>query len=63
MVHGAEAVLPVEVTHDAPRVMEYEEVESTKAHEDGVDTFDEARDVALARATAYQQNLRNYHSH
>ena len=55
-------MLPVEVTHDAPRVIEYEEVASTKALEDDVDVLDEARDVALARAMAYQQNMRNYHS-
>jgi hypothetical protein len=42
--------------------MECEEVESTKVLEDDVDALDEARDVALARATAYQQNLQNYHS-
>jgi hypothetical protein len=26
LVHGAEAVLPVEVTHEAPRVMAYDDV-------------------------------------
>jgi transposase InsO family protein len=61
LVHGAEAMLPVEITHEAPRVSEYEEVASMKALENDVDTLDEARDVALARSTAYQQNLRNYH--
>jgi hypothetical protein len=55
-------MLPVEITHNAPRVREHEEVASTKALKDDVDVLDEARDVALARATAYQQNLRNYHS-
>jgi hypothetical protein len=46
----------------APRVIEYEEVASTKEIEDDVDVLDEVRDVALARATVYHQNLRNYHS-
>jgi transposase InsO family protein len=31
LVHGAEAVLPVKVTHEAPRVMAYDETTSTKA--------------------------------
>jgi hypothetical protein len=62
LVHGAEAVLPVEVTHDAPRVMDYKEIISTEVLKDVVDAFDEARDVSLARANAYQQNLCNYHS-
>jgi hypothetical protein len=55
-------MLPVEITHEAPRIMEYDEATSTKALKDDVDTLDEARDVALSRATQYQQILRNYHS-
>jgi transposase InsO family protein len=62
IVHGAEAVLPVKITHEAPRIAAYEEATSTEALQDDVDVLDEARDVALARATQYQQNLRNYHS-
>jgi hypothetical protein len=62
MVHGAKAVLRVEITHDAPRVAEYEEATSTKALEDDMDVLDESHDVALTMATAYPQNLRNYHS-
>jgi hypothetical protein len=59
---SAEAVLPVEITHEAPRVTAYDEVTSTEALEDDVDTLDEARDKALERAMQYQQSLRNYHS-
>jgi hypothetical protein len=55
-------VLPVEITHKALRIAAYDEATSTEALQDGVDAFDEARDVALTRATQYQQNLRNYHS-
>jgi transposase InsO family protein len=57
LVHGAEAVLPVEITHEAPRIAAYDETNSTKALQDDVNALDEARDVALARATQYQQNL------
>jgi hypothetical protein len=62
LVHGAEAVLPVEITHEAPRITTYNETTSIEALQDDVDALDEARDVALARATQYQQSLRNYHS-
>jgi hypothetical protein len=62
LVHGAEVMLPVEITHEAPRIMAYNEATSTEALQDDVDALDEPRDVALARATQYQQNLRNYHS-
>jgi transposase InsO family protein len=62
LVPGAEAVLPVEVTHEAPRVMAYDEVTSTEALQDDIDALDETRDKALERATQYQQSLWNYHS-
>jgi hypothetical protein len=55
-------VFPVEITHKAPRIVAYDEATSTEALLDNVDALDEARDVALARATQYQQNLQNYHS-
>jgi transposase InsO family protein len=51
LVHGTEAVLPVEITHEAPRIAAYDETTSTEALQDDVDALDKARDVALARAT------------
>jgi transposase InsO family protein len=62
LVHGTEAVLPVKITHEAPRISAYDDKTSTEALQDDVDALDEARDVALSRATQYQQNLRNYHN-
>jgi transposase InsO family protein len=54
LVHGAEVVLLVEVTHEAPRVTAYDEVTSIEALQDDVDALDEARDKVLERATQYQ---------
>jgi hypothetical protein len=62
LVHSAEAVLPVEITHEALRVTAYDEVTSTEVLQDDIDALDEARDKALERATQYQQSLQNYHS-
>jgi transposase InsO family protein len=62
LVHGAEVVLLVEVTHEAPRVTAYDEVTLIEVLQDDVDALDEARDKALERAMQYQQSLRNYHS-
>ena len=62
MVHGVEAVLPIEVQFKAIRVEAYSEEDSNMALIEANDLVDEARDVALARTTVYQQNLRNYHS-
>jgi hypothetical protein len=49
-------MLPVEITHEAPRIAAYDETTSTEALQDDVDTLDEARDIA-ARAMQYQQSL------
>jgi hypothetical protein len=55
-------MLPVEITYEAPRIVAFDETTSTEALQDDIDALDEARDVALARATQYQQSLQNYHS-
>jgi hypothetical protein len=62
LVHGAKAVLLVKITHEAPRITTYDENTSNEALQYDVDALKEARVVALARATQYQQSLRNYHS-
>jgi hypothetical protein len=62
LVHGVEAMLPVEITHEAPRILAYDKTTSNEALQDDIDALDEARYVALERSTQYQQSLRNYHS-
>ncbi|KAK1694689.1 hypothetical protein QYE76_011386 [Lolium multiflorum] len=62
LVHGAEAVLPIEIEHNSPRVAEFDEETSRKALEDGMDALDEARDEVLSRVAKYQQDMKNYHS-
>jgi hypothetical protein len=62
LVYGAEAVLPIYVIHDAPRVVLYTEEEAKEAREDDVDLLEEAREITLSRTAVYQQNLRRYHA-
>jgi hypothetical protein len=62
LVYGAEAVLPTDVIHDAPRVVPYTEEEAKEAREDDVDLLEEAREITLSRTAVYQQNLRRYHA-
>jgi transposase InsO family protein len=50
LVHGAEAVLPVKITHEAPRISTYNETSSNEALQDDADALDEVRDVVLARS-------------
>jgi hypothetical protein len=44
-------MLLVEITNEAPRIVAYDETTSIEALRDDIDTIDEARDIALARAT------------
>jgi hypothetical protein len=61
-VYGAEAVLPTDVIHDAPRVVLYTEEEAKVARENAVDLLEEAREITLSRTAVYQQNLKRYHA-
>ena len=60
MVYGAEAILPSDLIHDAPRVRLYEEQEAEQSRQDDLDALDEERDVARARSSFYQQQVRRY---
>lgn len=62
MVYGTEAVMPSDLRHDSSRVRLYSEAEAEAACQDGLDLLEEERELALARSTIYQQNLRRYHS-
>ena len=62
MVYGAKAVLPSDIRHDSPRVAAYVEADNEKARQDSLDLLDEEWDLAAARSTIYQQDLRRYHS-
>jgi hypothetical protein len=57
LIHGVEAVLLMEITHEAPRISTYDEATSMETLQDDADSLYETRDVALARSTQYQQNL------
>jgi hypothetical protein len=52
-VYGAEAVLPTDVIHDAPRVVLYTEKEAKEARENDVDLLEEAREITLSRTVVY----------
>ena len=55
-------MLPTDLLHDTPRVVQYTEAEAKEARENDVDLLEEARMLALSRLAVYQQELRRYHS-
>jgi hypothetical protein len=44
-------MLPVKITHEAPRNVAYDETTSTEALQDDINALNKARDIALARGT------------
>ncbi|XP_051212846.1 uncharacterized protein [Lolium perenne] len=62
LIYGAEAVMPTDIHHDSPHVVNYSEEENKLARQDRVDLLDKDRELALSRTTIYQQGLRRYHS-
>src|SRR3954471_10379494 len=62
LVYGAEAVLPSDLLHNAPRVELFSEDEAEQARQDAVDLLEEEREMALNRSTIYQQDLRRFHA-
>ena len=62
MVYGAEAILPSDILHDAPRVAAYDEDDAEESRRLDVDLLEEERVLACQRSAIYQQKLRSYHS-
>ena len=54
LVYGAEAVLPSDILHDAPRVSAYNEVTADEARQLSVDLLEEERNLADQRSAIYQ---------
>ena len=47
LVYGAEAVLPSDLLHNAPRFKLYSEDEANQARQDAVDLLEEERETAM----------------
>ena len=62
LVYDAEAVLPSDLLHNAPRVELFSEAEAEQACEDTVDLLEEEREMALVRSTIYQQDMYRLHA-
>ena len=61
LAYGAEAVLPSDLDHDAPRVKAFDRDRAKKAQQDAVDLLEEARETTVICSSCYQQTLHRYH--
>ena len=61
LAYGAEAVLPSNIDHGAPRIKAFDSDRAVEAQQDVVDLLEEARETTIIRSARYQQTLRRYH--
>ena len=61
LAYGAEAVLPSNLNHGAPRVKAFDHDRAAKAQQDVVDLLEEAHETTVIRFARYQQTLCRYH--
>ena len=61
LAYGAEAILPSDLDHGAPRVKAFDRDRATEAQQDVVDLLEEARETTVIHSARYQQTLRRYH--
>ena len=61
LTYEAEAVLPSDLDHGAPRVKAFDQDQAIEAQQDAVDLLDEARETTIIRSAHYQQTLCRYH--
>ncbi|XP_025815474.1 uncharacterized protein LOC112892549 [Panicum hallii] len=61
LTYRAEAMLPSDLDHGAPRVKAFDPDRAAEAQRDTVDLLDKARETTLVCSARYQQTLRRYH--
>ena len=61
LAYGAEAVLPSNLDHGAPRVKAFDHDRAMEAQQDTVYLLEEAREMTIIRFARYQQTLHRYH--
>ena len=61
LAYGAEAVLPSNPDHGAPRVMAFDYDRAVEAQQDIVNLLEKAHETTVIRSARYQQTLRRYH--
>ena len=60
LAYGAEAVLPSDLDHGAPRVKAFDHDHATEAQQDAIDLLEETHEMTIIRSARYQQTLRRY---
>ncbi|KAL8108705.1 hypothetical protein AgCh_008657 [Apium graveolens] len=62
LAYGAEAVVPVEISHSSPRIQAFDEKENEEGQKLALDLIDEVRDKAHAKIVEYQKKASFYYN-
>ena len=62
LAYGAEAVVPVEISHSSPRIQAFDEKENEEGQRLALDLIDEVRDKAHAKIVEYQKKASFYYN-
>ena len=62
MVYGTDALIPVEVDLESPRVQAFQEGENSERLRENLDMIDELRDKAVTQLAAYQRRVSSYYN-
>ena len=62
LAYGAEAGLPSDLDHGAPRVKAFDHDRAVEAQQDAINLLEEAREMTVIRSARYQQTLYRYHA-
>ena len=62
LVYGSEAILPADVTFQAPRVENYDEEQAEAVWSEDVDRVEEERLITCVRTAKYLEGLRRYYN-
>ncbi|KAL8134606.1 hypothetical protein AgCh_009579 [Apium graveolens] len=62
LAYGAEAVVPVEISHSSPRIQAFNAEENEEGQRLALDLIDEGRDEAHAKIVEYQKNASFYYN-
>ncbi|XP_074352762.1 uncharacterized protein LOC141691909 [Apium graveolens] len=62
LAYGAEAVIPVEISHSSPRIQAYNAEENVEGKRLALDLIDEVRDATHAKIVQYQKKASFYYN-
>ncbi|GJQ97416.1 reverse transcriptase domain-containing protein [Tanacetum coccineum] len=62
LVHGSEAIIPIEISVETKRVQDFDSKENEKRRREDLDVLKERREIAAIKESHYKQKLEGYYN-